>query len=140
MYGKKKVTGTALGIPGGVGLGIVVSLLITLAGAALAAWLIASEKIGEGSIGYAAMVILALASASGALVAVLLTKRLRLQVCMLTGGCYFLTLLAMTALFFGGQYQGMGVSAVIILAMCALVAFLPAKNGRGSVKRKKAYR
>ena len=87
MYGKKKVTGTALGIPGGVGLGIVVSLLITLAGAALAAWLIASEKIGEGSIGYAAMVILALASASGALVAVLLTKRLRLQVCMLTGGC-----------------------------------------------------
>lgn len=140
MYAKKKVTGTAMGIPGGLSLGILVSLLITLAGAALTAWLIASEKIGEGSIGYAAMVILAISSAIGALVAVHLVKRMRLQVCMMTGGCYYLTLLAMTALLFGGQYQGMGVSAIVILAGCALIAFLPAKNRQFGLKRKKVYR
>ena len=140
MYAKRKVTGTAMGIPGGIGLGLVVSLLITIAGAALTAWLIVSEKIGEGTIGYAAMVLLAIASATGALVAVALIKRLRLQICMLTGGCYYLALLAMTALLFGGQYQGMGVAAIVILAGCALIAFLPAKNGRVGWKRKKAYR
>lgn len=140
MYGKKKVTGTAMGIPAGLGLGIVVCLFITLAGAALTAWLIASEKIGEATTGYAAMVILVLASAAGALVAAHFVKRLRLQVCMLTGGCYYLILLAMTALLFGGQYQGMGVSAIMILAGCSIIAFLPSKNGRAGVKRKKAYR
>ncbi len=140
MYGKKKVTGTAMGIPGGLGLGILVCLLITLMGAALTAWLVTSERIGEGTTGYAAMVILALSSAVGSLVAVHFVKRLRLQVCMLTGGLYYLTLLAMTALLFGGQYQGMGISAIIILAGCAIVAFLPSKNGRVGLKRKKAYR
>lgn len=140
MYAKRKVKGTAMGIPGGLGLGIVASLLITFAGAAVTAWLIASEKIGEGTAGYAVMVILALASATGSLVAVHLVKRLRLQVCMLTGGCYYLTLLALTALLFGGQYQGMGVSAVIVLGGCALIAFLPAKNSRMALKLKKTYR
>ena len=140
MFEKKKVTGTAMGIPGGLGLGILVSLLITFAGAALTAWLIASEKIGEGTTGYAAMVILAIASAMGALVAVQLVKRMRLQVCMMTGSCYYLTLLAMTALLFGGQYQGMGVSAIVIIAGCALIAFLPTQNSNFGLKRKKAYR
>ncbi len=140
MYARKKVTGTTMGIPGGLGLGIFVSLLITLAGAALTAWLIASEKIGEGSIGYAVIVILIVASAMGALVAVSLVKRMRLQVCMLTGVFYYLTLLAMTALMFGGQYQGMGVSALVILAGCTFIAFLPTKNNNLAIKRKKAYR
>ena len=140
MYAKKKVSGAARGIPGGLGLGLLVSLVITFAGAAVTAWLIVAEKIGEGTTGYAVMLILALASVLGALVAVNFVKRLRLQVCMLTGGCYYLTLLAMTALLFGGQYQGMGVSAVIILAGCALVAFLPTKNRRMGKMKIKAYR
>ena len=140
MYAKRKVTGAAMGIPVGLGLGAAASLLITFAGAALTAWLIVSEKIGEGTAGYAIMVILALASAAGSFVAVHLVKRLRLQVCMLTGGIYYLTLLAMTALLFGGQYQGMGVSAIIILGGCALIAFLPTKNNGFGMKRKKVYR
>ena len=140
MYGKKKVSGTAMSIPAGLGIGLLVSLVITVAGAAITAWLIASEKIGEGSTGYGVMVILALGAGLGALSAVYLIKRLRLQVCMLTGVCYYLSLLAMTALFFGGQYQGMGISAIVILSICALIAFLPTKNGQVRGKRKKLYR
>ena len=140
MYGKKKVSGTAISMPAGLGIGLLVALIITVAGAAITAWLIASGKIGEGSSGYAIMVILALGVGLGALSAVYLIKKQRLQVCMLTGVSYYLSLLAMTALFFGGQYQGMGVSAIVILGVCAFIAFLPTKSGHTKVKRKKLYR
>lgn len=140
MYAKKKVTGAAMGIPAGLGLGILISLVITLAGAAVTAWLMTTEAMGEESTGYAAMIILALASGAGALSAVHLIKRLRLQMCLLSGACYYLTLLAMTALLFGGQYQGMGVSAIVILAVCALIAFIPSKNRQTGKKRNRAYR
>lgn len=140
MYAIKKVKGAALGVPVGLAIGVIVCLLVTLAGAALTAWLMTSETIGEDGLGYAVMMILVLASCIGALTAVCLTKRMRLQVSMLTGGVYYLALLAITALLFGGQYQGMGVSAIMILIGCALVAFLPVKNGRLRPGRKKAYR
>lgn len=140
MFGKKKLSGTALSIPAGLGVGLLVGLVVTIAGAALAAWLLATEKIGESSAGYAAMVILALAAAFDALTAVYLIKKQRLQVSMLSGVCYYLTLLAMTALFFGGQYRGMGVSAIIVLAISAIIAFLPTKNGTARGKRKRVYR
>ena len=140
MYRKKNTMGTAMGIPVGLALALVASLVVTLAGAALTALLVSSEKIGEGAIGYAAMMILALASVLGAWVAVLLIKRLRLQVAMLFGGCYYLMLLAMTALLFGGQYQGMGTTAIIVLAGSALIAFLPAKGANIGKRKKMAYR
>ena len=140
MIGKKKRSGTALSIPAGLGVGLLVGLVVTVAGAAFTAWLIAAEKIGEGSTGYAAMVILALAAGLDALSAVYLIKKQRLQVSILAGVCYYLTLLGMTALFFGGQYQGMGVSAIIVLAICAVIAFLPTKSSLKIGKRKRVYR
>lgn len=140
MFGKKKRSGTALSIPVGLSVGLLVGLLVTIAGAAFTAWLIASEKIGEGSADYAAMIILGVATALEALTAVYLVKKLRLQVSMLSGVCYYVTLLAMTALFFGGQYQGMGVTAIIILGVCTVIAFLPTKNSQIRGKQKRAYR
>ena len=136
----KKVSGTAIGIPAGLGLSTLISLVITLAGAALLAYMMTSEKIGEGAMGFSAMMIQAIASVAGAWCAVSVVKRLRLQMCMMAGACYYLTLLAMTALFFEGRYQGMGVSALIILAGCAIVAFIPVKNGSLFKKGKRAYR
>ena len=140
MHTKKKVTGTAMAIPAGLGIGIAASLAVTLLGAAFIAWLIAGERIGEASTGYGAMAILVLASAVGAFVSSSLIKRLRLQICLLSGVGYFLMLLGMTALFFGGQYQGMGVSGITVLIGCVAIAFLPGKNSRNGRKRKFAYR
>ena len=140
MRNHKKVSGAAMTIPAGLGIGLLVSMVITLAGAAAASHLVASEKIGEGSIGFAAMIILALASVMGAWCAISLVKRQRLQVCMMAGGCYYLTLLAITALLFGGQYQGMGVTAIVIAVGCSLVALLPNKIGSKIKTKKRAYR
>ncbi len=140
MKGMKKVNGTAMSIFGGIGLGLLTSMVITLAGAAVAAWLVTTEKIGEGTIGYIVMVIIALSAAAGALMACGFIKRLRLQVCMLSACSYFLTLLAMTAMLFGGQYQGVIVTAVIILITCVITAFIPSGKSRIGKRGKKAYR
>lgn len=140
MHMNQKLSGRAFGIPAGVGLGALISLLITLAGAALASYLIAAEKIGEGAMGFSVMIILIVAAIFGAWCAVSMVKRLRLQVSMMSGACYYLVLLALTALFFGGQYEGMGVCALIILAGSALVALIPSKSGKIFMKKKRSYR
>jgi putative membrane protein (TIGR04086 family) len=137
---KMKMSGKTIGIPAGIAIGTLISLVISIAGAAVSAWLVSSEKIGEGGTMYAAMIIVALAAAMGAWFSTSMIKRLRLQMCMLSGTCYFLALLAMTALFFEGQYQGIGTIAVVILCGCAVIAFLPTKNGQFKRKRKKGYR
>lgn len=135
-----KGMGTAVGVPVGLSIGVLTSIVITILGAAAIAGLAATERIGEGSIGHAAKIIPALAAALGAWSSVALVKRLRLQMCMMTGGSYYLILLAMTALFFGGQYQGMGMTALIVLAMCTFVAFIPGKNRQGRKRKNGVYR
>ena len=128
MYLKKKTTGTSASIPVGIGLGLVASMVITLACSGITAYLISAEKIGEHTIGYMVMLILALSAVIGTWIAVTAIKRLRLQISLLFAGCFYLVLLAMTALLFGGQYQGMGISAVIVLAGSMAIAFLPSKG------------
>ena len=137
---KTSVSGKTMGIPAGIGIGTLISLVISLGGAAVSAWLVSGEKIGESGIGYAAMLIVALAAAVGAWFSTSMIQRMRLQMCLLSGMCYFLSLLGMSALFFGGQYQGIGTMAAMILCGCAVIAFLPGKNGRFRMKKKKGYR
>ena len=140
MAAKFKRNGRALSIPAGLGIGLLISLLLTFGGAAALSHLIATEKIGEGAMGYGIMVILAIASAMGAWGATSFIKKMYLQVCLMAGACYYLTLLAITALFFGGQYQGVGVSGIIIMITSLVMAFIPRKNGSPLKARKKAYR
>ena len=116
MTVNQKVTGTAVSMPAGIAMGCAISLLITAAGSMLVAKLIADEVLMDTAIGYGAMLVLLLASALGAAIAAAKVKRMRLQVCLLTGVAYYGALLAITALFFGGQYQGMGVTALLVLA------------------------
>ena len=130
MHINKKVTGKAMGIPAGLGIATLISILFTLVGSAAVSYMVSSEKLSVESIGFASMVILAVAAAIGALYASSAIKRMRLQVCLMAGGCFYLSLLAITALFFGGNYQGMLVTAIIILVSCAIIAVLPTSKGR----------
>ena len=136
----KKMTGRASAIPVGLAIGALVSLVITIAGAATTAYLLSAEKIGQGSIGYAAMLIAVLAGAMGAWGAFSAIKRRRLQICMLSGVVYYSILLAMTALFFGGRYRGMGVTLLCILVGCGIVALFPAKSAGKFKAKKRGYR
>lgn len=141
MVLNQKVTGKTSALPIGILLGVVVCVMLTLLGTAVVAWMLHAEVLTEEMVGYAAMIILLIASAVGAWISTAKTKRLRVQVCMLTGGGYYLTLLSVTALFFGGQYQGMGVTAVMVLIGCGTVALLGLKdrNRKRGRAPKRAY-
>lgn len=130
MHINKKVTGKAMGIPAGLAIATLISIIITLAGSAATSYLISSEKLSTDAIGFASMVILAVAAAIGAWGACSFIKRMRLQVCMMAGGCFYLSLLAITALFFGGIYQGMLVTAAIIFVTCGVIAIIPIRKGK----------
>ena len=142
MSVKLKRSGKALSTPVGIGLGLLASMVVTFIGAAILAWLVAGEKIAENTIGYGAMTILLISSMLGALFAANGIKRMRVQMCVTSGGVYYLSLLAITALFFGGAYQGMGVAALAVFVGCGMAALIGLRNGKGKQVRfkKKAYR
>lgn len=136
MIATKKPTGRASSMGAGLAIGGLSGLIITLFGSAILAKLIDANVFSESSIGYGIMVILLLASFLGSLLAYGKIGRQRLLVCMTTGLIQFLLLLSMTALFFGGQYSGVGVTALLILCGSALAAFLGLRENRGGKTRK----
>lgn len=142
MVANRKVTGTASSMPAGLALGGCISLAVTLAGAAVFAALISRETLQMGSIGYCSIAVILLSSLLGAAVAAARIKRRRVYVCALSGVIYYAVLLAMTALFFGGQYQGMGVTALLVLAGCGAAALLGLRREKTTYarRRKKAVR
>lgn len=121
-------------------MGLGVCLGVTVGAAALLAKLVDSETIPWENIGYGVMVLLLLASFLGALTAYGKIKRQRLMVCLMTGGGYFAVLLAMTALFFGGQYDSVGVTFLLILAGSGTAGLLGLRQGRGEKKRRMSHR
>ncbi|MBQ7415635.1 MAG: hypothetical protein IJW14_01195 [Oscillospiraceae bacterium] len=139
MVVNRKVTGKAMSMPAGLVIGWIVSMVLTILGALAIALLILSEKLGVEAIGYGAIVTLILAAATGAWLAAMLIKRRWMIVCLGTGGIYYLTLLAITALFFGGQYQGIGVTALAILSGSGAVGFLGLKGENTGRKKSKKY-
>lgn len=131
-----KVTGRAMTMPAGIAVGCGAAMLVTAAGSALVAKLISDEVLVDTAIGYGAMFIVLLASALGAAVSAAKVKRRRLQVCLLSGIVYYGMLLGMTAMFFGGQYQGMGVTALLVLAGTGTVILLGTREKKTGKYRK----
>ena len=135
MVTQRKATGRASSLPAGLAWGALVSLGLTLIGSGVVAFLVHRGTMAVNSIGYGAMVILVLSALSGAWMAFKKIKRLRLQVCLISGGIYYLMLLGMTMLFFGGQFQGMGVTALMVACGSILAILGGFSKGRGGKRR-----
>lgn len=140
MGNKKTSAKKAAALPAGIGLGVLISFIITLIGAAIITQLITMEKMNETSVGYAIIAVLLISAMIGAWMAANQTKRLRLQVCLMEGAGYFLSLIAATALFFGGQYQGMGATGITILLGCTIMAIFPSIGQKKWRAKNRAYR
>ena len=141
MVVNQKVTGTASSMPGGLALGGLAALAITVLGSVAAASLVLKEKIPEDSIGYCAMVILLVSSFVSARVSAARIKHRLLYVSMLSGLIYYGLLLVITTLFFGGQYQGMGATALVVFAGCGTAVLMGAGGKKqGSHFKKKMKR
>ncbi len=137
MTANRKVTGTASTMPGGLAVGGILSLSITLVGSMITAWLIGTGRISETAMGYCAMGILLLSSFAGAMTAARKIKHRLLYVCGLSGLLYYGLLLCVTALFFGGQYEGMGVTGLVVLAGTGCAALLMVRGGKPHKRHKK---
>lgn len=137
---KMKRKHVKIGFSAGLAAGWFSSVIITVICATVVTHMILSEMIEEGSLNVMVGIILSIASIVGAVVSSSLLKEKYLPVCMGTGACYLLTLLAMTALVFEGQYQSVGIGTVIILLSCGLTAIIQTKLRKKTTWKKRPYR
>ena len=122
--------------------GTAASIGISVAGAAVTAWLISSGKTPQNGMDTAAWIILFLSAACGSWIASGLTEGKKLQTAMITGGAFLTILLAVTALFFGGRFRGVWIGLILILGASLSTAMLGLRQGRGGKKQqwKRRYR
>lgn len=140
MTSTHKHTGRAMAFPTGILLGAVTALIWSVGCASLLAMLIDKEMLAHTAIGYGAMIILLTASILSSLVAWRNIKHRKAAVCLSAGAAYYAILLAMTALFFGGQYHGAGVTALLVLAGSAIVILSGMGKGKRSVQKTRKKR
>lgn len=135
MVNYHKPTGRALSMPAGLIYGAAVSLTITILSALLLAKMLDAEVIAWENVGYGIMILLLMSSTLGSLSACGKIKRQRLVVCALSGAIYFGLLMSITALFFGGQYEAVGVTAILILGGSTSAGLLGLQKERGGRRR-----
>ena len=140
MVINQKVTGKAMPMAAGLMLGAGICILISLSAAALYAYLIVTEKMSPDTIGYVTMLTLALASAAGSWLAATVIKHRWLPVCLGVGGIYFGLLMGITIMFFGGQFQGIIVTALMVLAGSGCVALLGLRSQNKRHRKMKKIR
>ena len=119
-------------IPMGIAAGVFASLIATIVSAIIGAIAVDKQILAEDSIGYFAVAILILSAGVGARTAMRKLKRKKMQMCVITGLCYYAVLLAMTGLFFGGHYESMGITAFSVLLGVGLVALLGSRGAKAS--------
>ena len=132
MIYNHKVTGRALSMPASFAIGLCISLGTTLVLSAILAQLISKEKIEWERVGYWIIAILLAASAIGTKATCVMIKRRKAISCLIAGVLYWLALLTIAALFYGGQYTGIGVTGIVILFGCTAVCLLELKGERRS--------
>lgn len=129
--------GRAMPLPMGAALGAMCGLAWTFLSSAFLGWMIRKQWLEMDSVGYGSMIILLTASMLAAGISYRKVKIRRLLSCVSGGIGYFLLLLAMTALFFGGQYSGFGVTCLLILGGSLAAVFLGMESERGIRKGRK---
>ncbi len=124
MAVSQKMNGRAMSLPGGVLIGSLSALGWTVVVSVILAKLIEMGTLHENAVGYGSMIILLTASMLGSRIAWGKVKRQRAAVCFSTGGIYLLMLMATTVLFFGGQYEAVGVTTFLVGAGCSVTLLM----------------
>ena len=133
MVTKHKPTGRAAGFPKGIALGT----LAAMASTALLAMLIASGAVREENLGYGVMVLLFLSAALGGTVAFGRIKHRRALVFGLSAAAYLVSLTALTALFFGGRFDGFFPTAMLIIGGSGTAFLLSARAQKGRTRHRR---
>ena len=132
MRNNQKVSGRADSIPVGLSVSAISSILLTIVCVMILTKLVDTGKMQWESIGYAIMVQTIVVSFIGAKIAHKRVKRQTLLICLLSGLIYYAFLVATVAAFFGGKYEGMAVTALLVLAGCVCASLLGLRSQKGS--------
>lgn len=132
MTARAYQSGKAVSTPRGLLWGAIYSTIITLGMCAAIAYGMDRGYLQEKDIGYAVMILLIVASYVGAWVSNRKIKRQKAKISLMSGGIYMTVLLSITALFFGGQYNAVPETALLIL--CGSILAMITGNSR--TKRK----
>jgi len=117
-------------LPFGVGIGGLMSIVSTILGALIIAWIIEKEWITDSSVNLWFVALILIASFVGAGTATGIIKNKRMIVCLLSGLVYLLLLLACNSLFFGGQYNGIMETMLVVFAGCTSMGLLGLKKDK----------
>lgn len=137
MNGFGKKGGVKEHLASGVGIGVGVSLLITMLLCACTATMIDKQIVSTQWSGGAALVVHLIAAFVGCMIAAKIAGKRRMIVCILTGIVYFLTLMAVSAAIYGGQYEGTLQGLGTTLGASALAGLLGAGSGKQKAKHYK---
>ena len=125
-------------VVGGLTVGAVTSVAVTLCCAAVGAAMISTGKIGENVTGYISIGILLLATLIGTLTGTGRVHGKKLYSGLGIAAIYFILLLSMTALFFGGQYERVTVTSFVLLLGAIGGTYLrKGKGSKGNYRRHK---
>ena len=133
---KNKTSGRSVSTPSGLALGALLSLILTIVGSAIIAKLVDVQMMGTDGIGYGIMVMLIIASYSDTTISCLKIKRRFLIVALLSAVIYLMILLAITGLFFGGQFSAVPETALLVVCG-SMLAFLTVISQNKRVGKRK---
>ncbi len=119
-------------------MGALCALALTILFSAFLAMLIEKGRVKEQNIGYGVMILLFLSSCIAAVVSARKIKHQYLLVCASSGAIYMGILLSITALFYGGQYEAVWETALVVFAG-SLAAVLLSTGGSPFRRKKIGY-
>lgn len=121
-----------------LGLGLTVSMTVTVLGVAICAAAISGETIALSTGEACITAILLLGSFTGSKLVIDGIGRKRLLTSLLMSVTYFAVLLSVTAVFFGGRYSGTGGTALVVLIGAVTAAIVGGRDKkRGTLRKSK---
>lgn len=116
--------GKAVSIPSGLGYSLLINAFITMMGVIILSVMLDRNRITWENVGYWIMVTLFAASFCGGRIAITTIKTQKYLISLMSGLLYWVFLLCITALFFGGQFSSVPETVLLILSGTLSAALL----------------
>ena len=117
-----------------IGIGLVVGSIVTVFAALMTSALIYAEKIEEDKVVYGITISLILGSFMGASASALKTDEKKMIICIISGAMYLITLLCLTACFFGGRYENVRGTIILVMGSTMASALIAMRSRRNNTK------
>ena len=135
----KRNQSKATSVPITIGVGLVLSLIITVLAAVLIAMMVISERMEPGHIYFGSAATLLLASFIGALYVVLMMGEKKLLFSMVTGVAYFLVQVCVSMLFFDGMIANAWQALILVIGGSFSAGIIKMNSKKNSYRKWKKH-